>query len=282
MATTHQHRPIDVSLPADGVFVLESRHAPGFRMTPQRHDFLELFYVLDGAGAFHIEGHPHRCRAGDLVAVPAGQDHHIADDPSAPLALYGICVAPHIWRSEPHLLAALPAGKLPVGRALAAQIRANLRRLLFEQTLARPGGRVLTLGLTLQLLALVARVGRATPAGSARAGTPRAFRQAVERYVADLPHRFFEPTDLDHAAAEAGMSRRRFTELFRQVTGKSWAAYMTRVRIAYACELLAEAGRGVVATAFECGFEDVSSFYRAFKRHTGVPPKAWQEHPQPL
>jgi AraC family L-rhamnose operon regulatory protein RhaS len=99
----------------------------------------------------------------------------------------------------------------------------------------------------------------------------------VDRYVAELPHRFFEVTDLDQTAAELSMSRRRFTQLFREATGTSWSNYLTRLRIDYACQLLRETGRSVTAIAFECGYEDLSSFYRAFKRQTGQPPQALRQ-----
>jgi AraC family L-rhamnose operon regulatory protein RhaS len=276
MTTTYQTRPVEVALPAHGVFVLESHHAPGFRMAAQCHDFLELFYVLEGAGVFHLDGQGHPCRRGDIVAVPAGRRHRIEDDPASPLALYGICVGPQAWRHEPALLDSLPAGRLPVSRLVAAQVRADLRRLLFEQTLARPGGRTLVLGLALQTLALLAQSshGAAHPGA---AGPPSGHRQAVIRYLAELPHRFFEATDLDHTAAELGMSRRRFTHLFRLAAGASWSAYLTRLRIDYACQLLRETSRSIIAIAFESGYEDLSNFYRAFKRHKGLPPRAWRE-----
>jgi len=45
----------------------------------------------------------------------------------------------------------------------------------------------------------------------------------------------------------------------------------------YACQLLRGTSRSVIATAFECGYEDLSGFYRAFKRHTGRPPRAWRD-----
>jgi AraC-like DNA-binding protein len=32
----------------------------------------------------------------------------------------------------------------------------------------------------------------------------------------------------------------------------------------------------VTTVAFECGYEDLSSFYRAFRRHTGEPPQRWR------
>jgi AraC family L-rhamnose operon regulatory protein RhaS len=279
MQPTYQFRPVEVALPPHGVFVLESHHAPGFRMAEQCHDFLEIFYLLKGAGVFYLDGRAHACREGDIVVVPIGRKHRIEDEDSAPLALYGICVAPEVWRHEPTLPDHLPGGPLPVNQLLAAQVRADLRRLLFEQTLGRPGSRALTLGLALQLLALLAQhspgagPSAATPAGGPSSG----HRQAVARYLAELPHRFFEVTDLDRTAEELGMSRRCFTHLFRQAAGTSWSDYLTRLRIDYACQLLRETGRSISAIAFESGYEDLSNFYRAFKRLKGLPPRAWRE-----
>lgn len=273
-----QHRPVAVQLPAHGLFVLESRHAPDFRMTEQRHDFLELFYVLDGEGTFHIDGRPHACQPGDLMVIPVGQRHHIQDDPAAPLALYGICVGQLVWQFESGLLDHLRGGCSPVSKLLAAQVRTDLRRLLFEQTRVRPGSQALIVGLTLQLLASVAQTNqRRTSTEDPQDGTEAArSRDAIQRYVAELPHRFLEATDLDDAAAAVRMSRRRFTQLFRAATGSSWSAFLTRLRVEYACQLLAETSRSIIATAFECGFEDLSSFYRAFKRLKGLPPREWR------
>ncbi len=275
----HRRRPIEVLLPPYGVFVLESHHAPGFHMAAQCHNFLEVFYVLGGAGTFHIDGTLHPCHRHDVVVVPLNRVHRIEDEPAEPLSLYGICVAPEVWRHEPAVLDQVPAGRLPISALLAAQVRADLRRLLFEQTLARPGSRVQILGLTLQLLAMLARSSLSTPPDrpSRTGSTTSGHRLAVERYVAELPHRFFEATDLDQTAAELGMSRRRFTHLFRLVTGISWFTYVTQLRMDYACQLLRETSRSIIAIAFECGYEDLSSFYRAFKRHKGLPPQAWRQ-----
>jgi AraC family L-rhamnose operon regulatory protein RhaS len=277
---TDGYQPIPIELPPLGVFVFESHHRPGFRMAVQQHDFLELFYVLEGAGTFLLAGRVLPCRRGDLIAVPPSLCHRIEDNPAGPLALYGIAVAPSVWQGEPELFERLPADRLPVGSLLTGRVRGDLKRLLFEQTHARPGSRTLILGLTLQLLTLLARaVAGAEPIRRGGA-TPTPYRQAVERYIAELPHRFLEATDLDAAAAELGMSRRRFTQLFREMTGNSWAVYLTRLRIDYACRLLRETSRSILSTAFECGYDDLSIFYRVFRRQTGMTPRQWRERSQ--
>src|SRR5262245_50327243 len=137
------YRPIPIALPEDGVFVFESRHRLGFSMPVERHEFLELFYVLDGAGTFDLGQRTRPCAPGDLVAVPAGTPHRIDDEAGSPLSLYGIAIAPSVWSCEPGLFDHVPPGRLPVGRLLAAKVRADLKRLLFEQMSAEAGSRTL-------------------------------------------------------------------------------------------------------------------------------------------
>jgi AraC family L-rhamnose operon regulatory protein RhaS len=278
-----RRRPVEVRLPASGVFVLESHHGPGFKMPASSHDFLEVFYVLRGTGRFTIEGRSHPCHDGDVVVIPVGHVHRIEDDPASPLSLYGFCVAPHVWGHEPDLLDSLHGGILPMSGPAASQVRSDLRRLLFEQTFARPGSISAVLGLTLQLLALLARAGPGR--ADARSSRPRletpGHREAVERYAAELKLRFFEPAHLDGVAEGLAMSRRRFTQLFREVTGSTWADHLAGLRVDYARQLLEETDRSIVAIAFESGFEDVSSFYRAFKRGTGLAPNQWRRTHRP-
>jgi AraC family L-rhamnose operon regulatory protein RhaS len=206
--------------------------------------------------------------------------HAIEDNPVSPLALYAVCVARDVIRYDPGLFERLPVGAVRVGSAIAGEARATFRKLLFEQTRQRPLGPTLIIGLSMQLMAALGRISTVQRNGEAddeEAASAAQRRQAVERYIADLSHRFFERTTLDGAAAELGMSRRRLTTLFFEITGQTWADYVTALRVEYACKLLCETTRSVVAIAFECGYEDLSSFYRSFKRQTGRSPGQWRE-----
>src|SRR5207237_9383679 len=60
-----RHTPLQVVMPTWGVCVFESHHAADFRMEVSRHDELEVFYVLGGAGAFELTGQTVACSPGD-------------------------------------------------------------------------------------------------------------------------------------------------------------------------------------------------------------------------
>ncbi len=252
MSAVKRQAPIDVTLPPWGVYLLESHHAPSFRMVEQSHSFLELFFVHGGSGAFRIGGREHPCQRNDVVVVPPRLTHSIADNPDNPLTLYAACVAAAVVRHEPAIFERLSVGRVRIGKSLADETRATFRRLLFEQTQPGPFGPTLIVGLTLELLASLARAtaiehplsGPAAPDSPAKER-----RAAVERYVARLAHRFFERTNLDEAAAELGMSRRRFTTLFADVTGRTWADYLTELRVEYAQTLLRTTPRSIVGFA---------------------------------
>src|SRR5438093_395151 len=94
------HSPAKVVMPAWGVCVFESHHAADFRMEVSRHDEMEVFYVLGGAGAFELEGRSQPCRADDVVLVAPGHAHRITDAPGRPLSLLGVRIRPDVWAHD--------------------------------------------------------------------------------------------------------------------------------------------------------------------------------------
>jgi AraC-like DNA-binding protein/mannose-6-phosphate isomerase-like protein (cupin superfamily) len=271
-------KPTVVEMPPWGVVVFESHHAADFRMEATRHDDLEVFYVLDGAGTFELAGRATPCAAGDVIVVSVGLLHRITDDCDQPLSLHGVRIRPDVWGNDSDLERLLPRGRLAHNELISSQVRADFRRLLFEQTCRRPGYPAMMAGLALQLLAVLAR----SRTGSAAQTTaePRDLNghlQTVAAYVAELERRFYEPVKLAGVVKQLGMSRRHFTGLFRAVTGTTWSDYVRKLRVEHAMQLLRETRRSILSIAFEVGFEDLSSFYRAFQHCEGVSPQRWRQ-----
>lgn len=78
-------------------------------------------------------------------------------------------------------------------------------------------------------------------------------------------------------AEVACMSESTFRRAFRADTGRTPYQYVTLVRMRRAERLLQDPHRSVTEVSYEVGFRSVSHFIKAFKRHAGTTPKAYQQ-----
>lgn len=81
---------------------------------------------------------------------------------------------------------------------------------------------------------------------------------------------------LELLAKEAGMSRTRFADMFRQTVGQTPMDYLTDWRISLAQTLLLS-GKNIKAIASKLGYQNPSSFTRVFLKKTGRSPLEWQK-----
>ena len=154
----------------------------------------------------------------------------------------------------------------------------SVQEMLFEQEARRLGWEALLLARLTDLAVLSIRASRggALPIDRSDESAAR-----VARYAQRLQTEFYTAVSLDEAARSVGLGRRRFTELFREVTGESWRRQVHRLRLEYAARLLDSTERSVTAIAFECGFEELSHFHHSFKAAYGTTPLAHRARHRP-
>ncbi|KAF1724459.1 helix-turn-helix transcriptional regulator [Pseudoxanthomonas japonensis] len=99
----------------------------------------------------------------------------------------------------------------------------------------------------------------------------RAFLRADAFILRNLGRNF----TLADVAAAACISRFHFARQFRQRVGCSPMAYVMRLRLERAKEMLARGDQRIADTAAALGFYDQSHFTRTFRRATGVSPRAF-------
>jgi AraC-like DNA-binding protein len=103
----------------------------------------------------------------------------------------------------------------------------------------------------------------------------------VRRLADELPRHIHEEWSLNRAAEQTRLSRRRFSELFREISGTTFVNRLQALRVEAVQELLRAGTHSIVGAAYTCGFENVAHFYRVFRRHTGSAPGAWLEAQKP-
>lgn len=85
-----------------------------------------------------------------------------------------------------------------------------------------------------------------------------------------------EPLRISTLSARARMSHTHFFLLFKRATGHSPIAYLTRVRMRHACELLEQTPLTIREVARSIGYRDPLYFSRIFKSVHGVAPGIWR------
>lgn len=238
-----------------------------------------------------VEGDGLGCDSGDCVLIPSGLSHRILDDPNHPIALYGLAIEPQRLAPCSDVERLIAPGKLPHQRVLLLDIERRIRRLLFLLRYPRPETTLSAVAGAIEIfarLSLAAQTNRSivgssenTRRPSRRASSKRSLHEAdedvIDEYIHWLDSNFFEQLSIDMAANSCGISRRTFTQQFRARTGKTWLAYLNQLRVTHAVSLLTESDLKVTSVAFQSGFEELSTFYRVFKRETGMRPMDYRD-----
>lgn len=105
-----------------------------------------------------------------------------------------------------------------------------------------------------------------------RTGGPRLPPWALQRIGRYLDEHLGDNVRLDDLARVAAVSRFHFARCFRSSTGESPMAYLRRLRVERAKQLLALGGQPISDIAIAVGFYDQSHFTRQFTRLVGTTP----------
>jgi AraC-like DNA-binding protein len=263
--------PRRVDFPPHGLFTLESPHSEHFHMPETSWPFHKLCWIAAGSGSVRSGTKEQPVGMGDVFWAQRETPHRFIDRDDSPMTLVVVCVQPPVLTSS-------EAAKDLVGTFLSMQrelqvfrlpkyahmrVRDDLRTLLIEQRMRKPGWQAATLSIFLGLLVYLVRVIPQRDRNNRR--------DLFLNTVAHLEENFFRDVRTADLAAMCGVSERTYSGLFKQRMGMTVTAYLRQCRIAYARERLLETGH-IAYAAYESGFPDLAHFYRVFKQAEGMPP----------
>jgi len=77
---------------------------------------------------------------------------------------------------------------------------------------------------------------------------------------------------LEEIASLSNLSITSFCRYFKLMTKKTYYDFLIEIRVSHACRFLIESKLPTEMICFDCGFNNVSNFYRHFKKVTGMTP----------
>jgi AraC-like DNA-binding protein len=281
-------------------------HAPWGAAFPAGN--LANFHVITaGACWLTVAGaDPVQLTSGDVVLIPSGAAHELADAPGRPVrpmpeiagraldddeappsdiviegdgpATVWICGGYRLAAGVRHPLTSLlpDAVVITAAQARGTGLGAAVALIAAEVDGTNPGAPAVMASLVDLLLVYLLRTwfaGRRDDAGWGRALSDPAVGSALSLIHAD-PGR---PWTLDTLARAARTPRATLTRRFAALTGQSPIAYLTAWRMSLAARRLRDGDATVRQIAQETGYDSEFAFARAFKRATGSAPGQYRK-----
>jgi AraC-like DNA-binding protein len=279
------HRvPVDMQ----NSFNIRHDQKPYFDTTWHYHPELELVYTIKGEGVRLIGDNIDTFSPGDIVLVGADLPHVWRCNPEyfqgSPTLQAEAIVLQFMPECLGRYLLGLPEAylipklfeKAKSGLFITGEARAQLVPLLHEAVQATALDRVIIL---LSILKILSNSSEVNPITSEL----HAFRQSNESDVQRINKvysytllNYKKDITLEEVAAMSNLSVTSFCRYFKLITKKTYYDFLLEVRISQACRLLIEDKLLTEVICFECGFNNVSNFYRHFKKITGLTPLGYK------
>ncbi len=101
------------------------------------------------------------------------------------------------------------------------------------------------------------------------------------RLLLYVDEHYSEHISLAKAARISGLDISSFSAFFRESVGIKFADWLRQVRIEKAMELMKARDYSITEVAYEVGFADLTTFGRAFKKHTRMTPREFKKSVAP-
>ena len=249
---------------------------PGFEVAQHNQSCFEISYIISGKGTFRLHDDVLQVSPGDIIITPCTGVHTIqAGDQDALFYAYmGFTFPPDNGKfsSDIRRYFQSPTQILCQDRG---QIYSHFRRCMDEFRHNAEGSRLIMEACLTQIIIWACR------GFSSNAGTlpdePSIQNpgQLVYRIMRHIDRNILKPLTVTGIADSLGYSPYYISHLFREKTGGTLQAYISRSKIEKAQELMALDRFSLTEVAEKLGYPSLQSFSRAFRSIAGVSPSTW-------
>lgn len=248
------------------------------------HDYCEITYVESGCGMYFVNGRSYPVSPGDIVIFNNVEPHRwditgssmhvlvltfhtdLVSDPADRFS--GKYLKPFMERGSNF------ENKLGAGDAYTKIIYNIMLELFMEKQQKLNGYMEMIKADILRILTYLIR--NYEKADSDNIGENIKEKQRsmkrLEKVFYYINDHFTEAVTLEDAAEIACMSPGYFSSYFKKVTSYTFSDYLIMMRLKKVRELYATTDKSITAIAMDCGFRNMSNFYRLYKKKIGPLP----------
>jgi AraC-like DNA-binding protein len=247
------------------------------------HPELELNYIIKGEGVRFVGDNISNFSAGDMVLLGEKLPHtwrckeeYFQNNPNLEVEVIVIHFSPDCLGKD---LLKLPEAylipklfeKAKKGMVFNGKTKEKLIKLMHDAVDASMLERLIIL---LSILKVLAESNEFTPIASAHAFYPSNESDIIRlnKVCSYTLTNYKREISLEEIASISNLSITSFCRYFKLMTKKTFSDFLIEIRISHACRFLIEDRLPTEVLSSECGFNNISNFYRHFKKITGMTP----------
>lgn len=245
------------------------------------HSFYEILYCRNTCGAEYLVGaERYRLQKGDVIIIPPGVSHR----PLLPAEMKQPYKRDVLWISQEFfsgmmqifpddILYRVTETRLVRTADTPWEFLGDLfRRGVRESEEKRLGWEVSVMGNTMQLIVFLRRAILDNTALPLMAEKP----ELLDQVLSYVENHLGEKITLSDVSRHFWVSQSTISQTFRRKMGVSFYRCVTQRRLIAAKTLILE-GLALEACGTQVGFQDYSTFYRAFRQEYGISPRQYRK-----
>lgn len=238
------------------------------------HNYYEFLLFLDGDAAYIVENSTYKAQSGDIFITNPGELHTISFNSQGHYERHFIQVSRGWLMSLPFdLLKRLDRRRMGENNRIPAAVAQKYALYDFYDNIgyyithSLPESEIMVQTLIIQF---IAKINSAFKKELSMLDEPPENKTVtdIKEYI---NRNFISGISLDELAGKFYMNKYHLCHIFKEETGLTIKEFINTRRIARAKQLLPEY-KTVKDLYTACGFNDYSTFYKTFKRFTGVSP----------
>jgi len=244
------------------------------------HSDVEILFMLDGTLSLSMDHQTYRLKAGDVVLIN-GKSVHAIDCLDGNNLVFVLQFLPAIYESEYRKTSFRFDLNTAASGLQQPENMDSLRHILAcigaEIYTSRDGFQFYIKSLLYQLVGYLFRYTRYDILDVSKSALQDSDLERLEKIVKYVDENHQHGFPFSEIAASVNLSLSQCSRFFKERMGISFTEYLRHVQVTHARQLLLETGHTVLFISEESGFTSLASFYRAFKRVTGITPTGFRE-----
>lgn len=276
----------------ESVYIHRSNEFSKYIGVMHKHEFIEVVYIVSGRAKHIIDGKTYNVKAGDISVINRMEEHCFFADNECDegFSTYDLMFTPDFLNetlldgedfstlSKSFLFYSLFPDENGYIKRLNLIENCNLEfGLIFDKIYKEykncPTGyinlmRVYTAELIIKLFRKIESSETTKLSGSQK--------DIVNSVIDYIRVNYNINIKMEDISQKLFFNKNYIGKLFKQETGMPVSEFIREIRINETCRQLAETDNKISDIAISCGYNDMKSFYSAFKKHTGLTPKEYR------